>query len=83
MLTEILAERRGTIDWRVKAGRATETQARLMTEILGRLQIWVVVTSNEDRNLVQAALSGTPYPVEVFSLDNVRAELENLGRIGA
>jgi hypothetical protein len=83
MLTEILAERRATIGWRVKAGIATETQAKLMEEILGRVRIWIVVTSNEDKSSVEAALRGSAYPVEVFSLDNLRSELGKLSTIGA
>jgi hypothetical protein len=83
MLTEILAERRDTVGWRVKAGMATETQAQLMEEVLSQVRIWIVVTSTEDKNSVEAGLRATAYPVEVFSLDNVRSELENLGRIGA
>ena len=67
----------------MKAGITSETQAQLVDEVIGRLQIWIVVTSNEDKKLVEAPLVGAVYPVGVFSLDDVKTELENLGRIGA
>jgi hypothetical protein len=82
MLTEILNERRTSLSQRVKAGIISAVQSQF-EGILGRLQIWIFVTSDADKISVEAALSGTVYSVEVFSLDNVRAELESLGQIGA
>jgi hypothetical protein len=58
-------------------------QAQIAEEIIDRLQIWIVVTSNEDKNSVESALGGSAYSVEVFSLDNVRSELEKLNTMGA
>lgn len=83
MLTEILDGRRATVDSRVSAGIATEAQARLLDEILGRLQIWVVVTANDDKAAVEAALGSSAYRVEVFSVADVSSELEKLGKAGA
>jgi hypothetical protein len=83
MLTKILDERRATLGWRVKAGIVSETHAQMMEEILGKLQIWILVTSDADKSSVEAELRGTKYPVEAFSLDNVRSELEKLNTIGA
>jgi hypothetical protein len=79
MLTEILDGRRATLDSRVSAGIATEAQARLLDEILGRLEIWIVVTANADRAAVSAALRSSQYRVEVFSVADVNTELEKLG----
>lgn len=83
MLTEILDGRRATLDSRVIAGIATEAQAHLLDEILGRLQIWVVVTTNDDKAAVEAALGSSAYRVEVFSVADVSSELEKLGKAGA
>lgn len=79
MLTEILDGRRATLDSRVSAGIATEAQARLLDEILGRLEIWIFVTANADRAAVSAALGSSQYRVEVFSVADVNTELEKLG----
>lgn len=83
MLTEILDGRRKTLGPRVSVGMATETQARMLDEMLGRLQIWIVVTGNEHKASVEAALQRSRYRVEVFSVEDVSSELENLGRAGA
>lgn len=83
MLTEILDGRGATLDARVEAGVATEVQARALDELLGRLQIWAITTSNDDKAILQGALRQLSYPVEVFSVEDVRSELENLGRGGA
>ena len=80
LLAEILDGRRATLDTRVRAGIATEAQARLVEELLARLQVWLVVTSNEDKMRVQQALGAINYAVEVFSVADVTSELEKLGR---
>ncbi len=83
LLIEILDERRATLHSRVPLGIATEETVRQAEQILRSMQIWVVVTSNEDKKSVKVALGSVPYSVGIFSLDDVQSELENLGRIGA
>lgn len=83
LLTEILDGRRATLDTRVRAGIATEAQARLLDELLGRLQVWLVVTTNEDKTKVEQGLDSGAYRVEVFSVADVASELEKLGKAGA
>jgi hypothetical protein len=83
LLIEILDQRRAALPSRVAIGLAAEEAARGADDLLGRTQIWVVVTSNEHKKSVEAALGGVAYPVGVFSLEDVKTELENLGRIGA
>jgi hypothetical protein len=78
MLIEILEGRRATLPARVQAGIGTQAQARLIDEVMGRLQIWVVVTSNEEKDKVVHALSDLHYHVEVFSVADVSSELEKL-----
>lgn len=79
ILTEILDCRRATLDSRVKAGIGTEAQARGLDDLIGRLQLWVVVTTNEHKAAVEAALGATSYRLEVFSVADVTSELEKLG----
>jgi len=67
----------------VKVEIASETQAQLLENVIGRMQIWIIVTSNDDKKAVQDALGDSAYSIEVFSLDNVRSELEKLNTIGA
>ena len=46
-------------------------------------QIWLVVTSNEDKLNVGQTLGRSNYAVEVFSVADVTSELEKLERAGA
>lgn len=78
MLAEILDGRRATIDARVRAGIATESQARVMEDVMGRLQIWLVVTSSADKEALARVLSTSTYRVEVFSIEDVVANLGGL-----
>ena len=78
MLVEILDGRRSTIATRVEFGAATDKQARLAGEFFNRVKIWAVVNSDKEKYSVALALTGTQYPVEAFSTDDVRLELENL-----
>jgi hypothetical protein len=82
LLTEILNERRASLSQRVTSGLISVTQSQLVEDMFRRLGLWIFVTSSADKNLVVAGLRGTKYPIEVFSLDDVRSELENLGRMG-
>lgn len=80
MLREILDGRRASLDTRVKVGIATEEQMRLLNEMLDRLQIWIVLTSEEDKQTVEKVLVASPigYKTQIFSLADVQSELEKL-----
>ncbi len=80
MLIDILENRRTSLGTRVKAGVVTDAQAHLLDELLGHLQIWIVVTASEDKQAVTEALASSPYGCDVFSIQDVTQELEKLGR---
>ena len=83
ILTEILDGRRAALDTRVKAGITTAAQAQLLNDVLGRLQIWIAVTTNEDKSAVATAFSTSAYRIEVFSVADVSSELEKLREMRA
>lgn len=80
MLIDILEERRASLETRVKAGVVSDAQAHLLDEMLGRLQIWIVLTTSEDKQKVTEALAASRYRCDVFSLKNIAEELEKLGQ---
>ncbi len=82
MLIEILDGRRATLDTRVQAGIATQAQAHLLEELLERLQIWIAVTSNDERDTIVREVRGLRYHIEVFSVADVASELEKLRAVG-
>ena len=82
MLSEILDGRRATLEDRARKGILTEEQAHLFDEILGRLQIWIVVTTTEAKEAVKASFGSTSYAVDVFSVEDVSSEIEKLSTVG-
>ncbi len=80
MLREILDGRRAAISTRVKSGIVSEGEAGLLEKIMQHLQIWVVVTGEEDKHAVINALQEHPlgYATQIFSIEDVRGELEKL-----
>jgi hypothetical protein len=82
MLTQILEERRASIGMRVKVGLIHEPQVEVLNNFFSGVQIWILVTSDADKTAVQTALQIREPPIQVFSLDDVRVELERLQSIG-
>jgi len=80
MLREILDGRRASLDQRVAIGIATEEQMRLVDDFLNRVQIWVILTSDDEKKVVEKELMGIPlgYKTQVFSLADVQSELKML-----
>ena len=81
MLNEILEGRRASLTVRIQAGMVTPEQGRMFEELLDRLQIWVVLSNDDDKTAVQGGLQALPlrYKSEVYSLADVHLELANLG----
>lgn len=79
MLAEILDGRRAALARRVEAGMATPEQAQMIEDVVARMHIWITVTTNEDKEKVEAALASTCYAVRVFSVADIALELEKLG----
>lgn len=78
MLIEILNGRLATIPDRIAAQIATPVQVRLFQELLDRLQVWIVVTNDDDKRAVAEAFKASDYHVEVYSMDDITQELEML-----
>ena len=80
ILREILDGRRASLHTRVDVGIATLEQMRLFEDLLNRLQIWVVLSSEDDKVAVQAAMEHAPlgYKMQVFSIADIQSELAKL-----
>ena len=80
MLREILDGRRASLDARVKAGITTQEQVKLLEELLDNIQIWLVVTSNDEKLAISKTVkaSDIPYETQVFSVEDVGTELQKL-----
>ena len=78
ILTEILDGRWQAIVPRVEAGMATAQQGALANEILETLEIWIIVTSGEEKGKIKKALNSSQYNIRVFSGSDIDIELESL-----
>ncbi len=77
-LQEILNGRKSSMDARVSTGLATEDQAKLAKKLFEELEIWVAVTGDENKTLVSNALKEFGYKLIIFSINDIRKDLENL-----
>lgn len=76
-LNEMLNGRRGSIQQRVKDKIATPEQAAVLERLFETLQIWVLVTSGEDKKAIQYELSKQPmiYATDIITIDGMTSEL--------
>lgn len=84
MLEEILAGRASALPERLEAGMITPKQISVVSKLLDRVQIWVLVTSEDDKTNVLTGLlnTGSTHPLSAFSLADVAAELNALPGAG-
>ena len=76
-LIEILDGRAPAIGAQVQFGLATPEQGDIATEVFENMQIWVLVTSDEDKTEIAKALDGIKnHNIELFSTHDVVETLE-------
>jgi len=80
MLDEILKERRSAVPAKTQAGIATSEQGAAALKILNQVQIWLLVTSNEDKHKISEIL--TTFPIEhtyrIFSVPEMTTIVTSL-----
>ena len=79
-MKEILDGRKRTIPVRIHYGVATFQQAALAQQLFNNLEIWIIATSEDEKEKIQTALSTTPmgYSIKIFSLKDVKLDLDKL-----
>jgi hypothetical protein len=80
MLNDLLNARRGSIKDRVEIGIAKAEQAGLLESFFSKLKVIILVTTDEDKTLIlqNMAESKLAYDLEIYSLVDMRTELEKL-----
>lgn len=81
MLTDIIADRRSSLKDRGRLGLFDLAKIEFFDEFLKRIQIWIIVTRDEDKKSIQESLKKPPGPrfeTQIFSLNDIRTELEKL-----
>jgi len=81
MLTDIIADRRSSLKDRGRLGLFDLAKIEFFDEFLKRIQIWIIVTRDEDKTSIQESLKKPPGPrfeTQIFSLNDIRTELEKL-----
>lgn len=82
-LQQIFTARFGSLPQRVKLGLATvgDSEAAALQMFLEELQVWVLVTGDDDKNVLLAAIERERFlfPVKVFALPDIRAAIQTAG----
>lgn len=80
MLKEIIDERRKSLAARIKAAMFTKEQIEIVETILGNLKIWIIVTSDKDKESLLKSLENykSDYQIEIYSLNEVESELSKI-----
>jgi hypothetical protein len=82
-LQQIFAARFGSLPERIKLGLASvgDSEAAAIKIFLERLQIWVLVTSDDERDTLQTAAAEAKFfcPVRVFAISDIAAALQTIG----
>ena len=76
LLMEIINERLESIEERVKFGVINEADVHKFLKLIDSFQIWIILTSDEDKAELIASLGPTNYTFEIFSLNDVDSEME-------
>ncbi len=81
MLTNILVDRNSSLKDRGKLGLLDVAKIESFDKFFKQIQIWIIVTSDDDKKSIQGLLKNIPGPkfdTQIFSLNDVRAELDKL-----
>lgn len=81
-LREIIDGRRGSLDKRVAAEIVEEDQVSSIDDFFSDLEIWVVVTGEDDKRAITEVLekSQSDYVVRLYSREDVLSDLEKIGK---
>jgi len=81
-LADIIRERVASLPQRLSMGMIADPKALTNVErFLNDLQIWLLLTSDDDREIAKQAIQTSPVgvPVQVLSLSEIRSTLQNIG----
>ncbi len=77
MMNELLHDRRSSFATRLEMGLTTDEQIRAAGNLLDRLKVMILLTSDEDKNKVLSEMSSIEliYSLEIYSLSEMGNEL--------
>lgn len=78
LLDELWNERLKSIPERIKLGVASENMLPLLSEVLTRMQIWVIVNNKVEKAKIKTELKKNPinFSFEIFTSEEVRTEVD-------
>jgi hypothetical protein len=78
LLDELWNERIKSIPDRIKLGVASENMLPLLSEVLTRMQIWVIVNNKAEKEKIETELKKNPinFSFEIFTSVEVRTEVD-------
>jgi hypothetical protein len=78
LLDELWNERMKSIPARIKLGVASESMLPLLSEVLTRMQIWVIVNNKLEKEKIESELKKNPinFSYEIFTSEEVKNEVD-------
>jgi hypothetical protein len=82
-LNDLIKARFGSLKERFAFGLVSKEVLPLIVSLLAKLQLWVIVASDRDKEAVHKALATIPadeiaFPLSIYSLDDIDQQLESL-----
>lgn len=80
MLNDILKERWESFEKRLAIGLITPEQMKISENLFSSLKIWVLVTSDKDKQTINNEIKAfdIPHNLEIFSINDIKAGLDNV-----
>lgn len=78
MLSEVLEARLANIPERLRLGIIQPDQVEAVQALVDNMKIWVIVSSDADRDIIIQSTDKFPVSIEVYSLGDVKAEIDKL-----
>ncbi len=80
MLDQIIQERFSSMDKKIKLGIISKPEINAAIEFLKKVQIWLIVTSDDEKNKIEKELLKKPLirKIQVFSMNSIISEVKNL-----
>jgi hypothetical protein len=77
MLNDLLSERMSSLKDRIKLDLVTQKQVELAENLFARMNIWLLVTSEEDRKTILREIQSVTFlnRLQIFSTVDVKREL--------
>ncbi|MEK6636095.1 MAG: TIR domain-containing protein [Planctomycetota bacterium] len=76
MLNDLLSQRRASSQNRIEMKLATKEQTAVAESVFKKLKIWILVTRDDDKEIISSAIKPFQYSLDFFSIADIKKELD-------